>query len=112
MPIRYTALKSFYSFLFFHNIFKNPPPFHEGALLASGPNAASIHAYASDKKIREGEMVVVDLGARYKGYYSDMTITIPIGKLNKDERKVLEFVKNLKSETIEHIMAILKSFGG
>jgi len=57
-------------------------------------------------------MVVVDLGARYKGYYSDMTITIPIGKLNKDERKVLEFVKNLKSETIEHIMAILKSFGG
>jgi len=32
-------------------------------------------------------MVVVDLGARYKGYYSDMTITIPIGKLNKDGLK-------------------------
>ncbi|ODS34946.1 MAG: hypothetical protein A7316_04760 [Candidatus Altiarchaeales archaeon WOR_SM1_86-2] len=85
------------------------PPFHEGALLASGSNAASIHAYASDKKIREGEMVVVDLGARYRGYYSDMTRTIPIGKLNKDERKVLEFVKNLKSETIDYIREGMKA---
>ena len=58
------------------------PPFHEGALLASGSNAAGIHAYASGKKIREGELVVVDLGARYKGYYSDMTRTIPVGTLN------------------------------
>ena len=48
-------------------------------------------------------MVVVDLGARHKGYYSDMTRTIPIGTLNKDDRKVLEFVKNLKAETIDYI---------
>jgi len=85
------------------------PPFHEGALLASGSNASNIHSYASDKKIREGEMVVVDLGARYKGYYSDMTRTIPVGKLGKEEQEVFELVKNLELETIDHIGVDMKA---
>lgn len=78
------------------------PPFKEGMLLASGRNGADIHAKPGMKKIGRG-LVVADLGARYSGYYSDMTRTIPIGKLNSKEMEILEFVKNLEIEAIDRL---------
>lgn len=78
------------------------PSFREGMLLASGGNSADIHAKPSMKKIEDG-LVVVDLGAKYSGYYSDMTRTIPVGRLSLKEKKILEFVKNLEMETIDRL---------
>ena len=85
------------------------PPFEQGMILASGPNAANIHALATEKKIMEGDMVVADLGACYGGYHSDMTRTIPIGTLNKAEQKVFEFVKNLELEAIDEVEVGVKA---
>jgi len=81
------------------------PPFECGMLLASGENASKIHGFPAQKKIKEGELVVVDLGARYGNYYSDMTRTIPAGKLkqNSEQAKVYEFIKNLQQELIDWI---------
>ncbi len=79
------------------------PPFGEGMLLASGPGGANIHAHAGMKKIREGEIVVVDLGARVKGYYSDMTRTIPVGKPDPLAEEILQFTENLEAEAIDRI---------
>jgi len=78
------------------------PPFNDGMLLASGPRGADIHARASCSRIGRG-LVVVDLGAKYKGYYSDMTRTLPVGGLIRRERVLLEFVENLKDETIDSL---------
>ena len=49
-------------------------------IVASGPNAALPHAQPSDRVIKTGEPVTIDLGARYMGYCSDMTRTFIIGK--------------------------------
>jgi len=51
------------------------PPFDDGMLLSSGEGSADIHARASRRRIKKGSTVVVDLGGRYCGYYSDMTRT-------------------------------------
>ncbi len=79
------------------------PPFGEGMLLASGASGADVHAHAGTKRICLGSLVVVDLGARYQGYYSDMTRTLAVGKLGKKEGELLEFVENLELETIDRV---------
>ena len=79
------------------------PPFDEGALLASGFNAARIHAYPTEKKINYGDLVVVDLGAKYRGYFSDMTRTIPVGKISNEAKTAFEFIKELEVKLIEKL---------
>jgi len=78
------------------------PPFNDGMLLASGRGSADIHAKAGSRKIARG-LVVVDLGAKYGGYYSDMTRTLAVGGISCSERRVLEHVENLKDEVIDSI---------
>jgi Xaa-Pro aminopeptidase len=51
-------------------------------IVASGVNASMPHAAASDKVIKNQEMVIIDLGASYSGYNSDLTRTIFLGKIN------------------------------
>ncbi len=48
-------------------------------IVASGPNAALPHARPSERRIEEGELVVVDFGAEIDGYRSDMTRTLCVG---------------------------------
>jgi len=49
-------------------------------IVAAGPNAAEPHHHPSPRKIGNGELVVVDFGARVDGYCSDMTRTIRTGR--------------------------------
>jgi len=49
-------------------------------IVGSGPNGAMAHAEPSDRQIREGELIVLDLGARVDGYCSDLTRTICLGE--------------------------------
>ena len=49
-------------------------------IIASGPNAAKPHHGISDREIRAGEPIVCDFGAKYKGYCSDITRTVCLGK--------------------------------
>jgi Xaa-Pro aminopeptidase len=49
-------------------------------IVASGPNGSMPHAHASDRPIQRGELITIDMGARYKGYCADMTRTICLGE--------------------------------
>src|SRR5512145_786338 len=44
-------------------------------IVSGGPNAANPHASPSDRKLRAGDLLVVDWGAAYDGYISDLTRT-------------------------------------
>lgn len=48
-------------------------------IVASGPNGAKPHARPSDRRVQEGELVVLDFGALVDGYHSDMTRTVCVG---------------------------------
>jgi Xaa-Pro aminopeptidase len=50
------------------------------SIVASGPNSSMPHAHASQRKIQAGELITIDMGARYKGYCADMTRTICLGE--------------------------------
>ena len=49
-------------------------------IVASGPHGSMPHAHAGQRQIRPGEMVTIDMGARYRGYCADMTRTICLGE--------------------------------
>jgi Xaa-Pro aminopeptidase len=50
------------------------------SIVASGPNASVPHAVPSDRRIAEGEVLKIDIGARVAGYCSDMTRTVCLGQ--------------------------------
>lgn len=49
-------------------------------IVASGPNGSMPHAHASQRRIQRGELITIDMGARYRGYCADMTRTICLGE--------------------------------
>lgn len=55
------------------------------SIVAFGENGSKPHAHRSERKLRRGEFVTMDFGAKYKGYCSDMTRTVALGAV--DERK-------------------------
>ncbi len=63
-------------------------------IIASGPNAAKPHHHPTDRPIGAGEPVVMDFGARYMGYNSDMTRTICLGEPDEMFRIVYDTVLN------------------
>jgi Xaa-Pro dipeptidase len=62
-------------------------------IIASGAASAFPHGSCSDRTIRGGDLVVVDLGATYNFYRSDMTRTFTAGKPSEKQRKIYETVK-------------------
>ncbi|MCP4649925.1 MAG: aminopeptidase P family protein [PVC group bacterium] len=52
-------------------------------IVASGLNAAMPHAKTTNKKIQKNEPIIVDAGANYKGYKSDLTRTFFLGKMTQ-----------------------------
>jgi len=52
------------------------------SIVAGGPNAAKPHHGTSDRPIREGDCLILDFGALYDGYHSDMTRTALLGDVD------------------------------
>jgi Xaa-Pro dipeptidase len=61
-------------------------------IVATGANGAEPHHYTDQTVIQKGDMVVMDFGCTYKGYYSDITRTICIGPATDEQREVYETV--------------------
>ncbi len=55
-------------------------------IVASGPNGAVPHHLPGERTIQQGDLVIVDVGARVDGYRSDMTRTFCIGPMTADQR--------------------------
>ena len=72
-------------------------------IVASGKRAALPHGIAGEKKIKKGEFVVIDYGARYQGYHSDETQTVVVGKPTSKQKKVYQAVKDAQESAFEAI---------
>ena len=63
-------------------------------IVASGPNGASPHHETGDRRIADGDTVVLDFGGAMRGYRSDITRTVHVGpKAGRDEQKVHDVVR-------------------
>jgi len=72
-------------------------------IVASGERSSLPHGRATTKVIREGEPVVLDLTARYNGYYSDMTRTIFVKTSSSELRRIYLAVKEAQEEAVDKV---------
>ncbi len=74
-------------------------------IVASGKNSADPHYEGSNKKIKAGEMVVIDIGARYKNYDADMTRMVFVGKAPAKYKNLYSLVLQTQQKAIAECKA-------
>ncbi|WP_417884752.1 aminopeptidase P N-terminal domain-containing protein [Zunongwangia sp.] len=68
-------------------------------IIASGNNANVLHYTENNQQCKAGELILLDTGAEYANYSSDMTRTIPVsGKFTDRQKQVYNAVNNVKNE--------------
>lgn len=73
-------------------------------IVASGENSALPHAKPSEKKIKSGEPIIIDIGLKYDGYSCDMTRTVFLGKVNDEFKKVYQIVYSAQKKAIDFLI--------
>ncbi|MDD5348218.1 MAG: Xaa-Pro peptidase family protein [Candidatus Omnitrophica bacterium] len=69
-------------------------------IVASGPNSSYPHHLTSERKLKEREPVLIDLGVEYKGYKSDLTRVILLGKIKPSIRRIYDIVLEAQARAI------------
>jgi Xaa-Pro aminopeptidase len=68
------------------------------SIVGSGPNATTLHYNANDRFIERGDVVVMDIGASYKGYSADVTRTLPAdGTFSPEQRSIYQLVRDAQA---------------
>ena len=74
-----------------------------GSIVASGPNTANPHAVPSDRVVQKGDFVLMDYGAGYRDYRSDMTRTVVLGEPTDKQREIYDLVQRTHEECVRAI---------
>jgi Xaa-Pro aminopeptidase len=72
-------------------------------IVAGGPNAALPHARPGERKLAEGDLVVLDFGGVYDSYCVDLTRTVSIGAASPRVREVYEAVRLAHDQAIQAV---------
>ncbi len=72
-------------------------------IVASGYRGALPHGTASDKLIARGDLVTIDFGCRLNGYHSDETVTLAIGTVDPQLRRIYETVLEARHRALDGI---------
>lgn len=72
-------------------------------IAVSGPNTSLCHGVPTDRPVKEGEFVLMDYGATYDGYHSDMTRTVCVGRPTEKMEKVYAIVLDAQLKALAAI---------
>jgi len=72
------------------------------SIIGGGDNATILHYVENNMPLKDGDLILIDAGAEYEGYASDITRTFPVnGKFSKPQREVYDVVLEVQNECIE-----------
>ncbi len=88
-----------------HYLFRSNGCLRTGfAVIGSGPNSPILHHFNNDRLMKEGELLLIDIGALYKGSSTDLTRTIPVsGKFSPEQKKVYNIVLEAERKAISMV---------
>lgn len=67
-------------------------------IVGSGPNSTTLHYNADDRFMNDGDVVVMDIGASYRGYAADVTRTVPVnGVFSPTQREIYQAVRDAQA---------------
>jgi Xaa-Pro aminopeptidase len=74
------------------------------SIVGAGANATVLHYISNTGELRDGELLLIDAGAEYKGYASDITRTFPInGRYTKAQREIYDLVLETQMACVEMV---------
>lgn len=74
-------------------------------IVASGLHSSMPHAIPDEKKLATGDFITMDFGCIYKGYCSDMTRTVVLGKANEKQKEIYQLVLRAQEAALHGICA-------
>jgi len=66
-------------------------------------NEEVVHGMPSERVLKEGDIVSLDFGAIYKGFYGDAAITYPVGRISEDASKLVRVTRESLHKGIENV---------
>lgn len=73
------------------------------SIIGGGDNATILHYVENNMPLKDGDLLLIDAGAEYKGYASDITRTFPVnGKFTQAQREVYDVVLDVQLKCIEY----------
>ncbi len=89
-----------------HEFIRNKSVHAYTPIIASGANACVLHYVNNNQKCKKGDLVLMDFGAEYANYASDLTRTIPVsGKFTKRQKDVYNAVLRIMKESTKLLVA-------
>ncbi|MGI8898468.1 MAG: Xaa-Pro aminopeptidase [Pyrinomonadaceae bacterium] len=74
------------------------------SIIGAGSNATILHYINNDGELKDGDLLLIDAGAEYKGYASDITRTFPInGRYTKAQREIYDLVLEAQMACVEMV---------
>ena len=72
-------------------------------IVSSGPRTAYPHSFVSNRVIGKGDFVMLDIGAVYRGYFSDITRTLVMGRPNSKQAEIYRTVLSAHNAALEEV---------
>ncbi len=73
------------------------------AALCTSVNQVIVHGIPSDYKLKKGDIISLDLGIKYQGFFSDMSITVPVGQIKPEVSRLIEVTEKSLELAIENV---------
>ncbi len=73
------------------------------ATLCTSINEEIVHAVPSDRALKEGDILSLDLGILYQGFHTDMAITVPVGEINPEAGRLIKVTKKALKRGIKKV---------
>jgi methionyl aminopeptidase len=64
------------------------------ASICTSVNDQVVHGIPGSYGLREGDIIGIDFGVIYQGYYADMAVTLPVGNVSRDAQRLIEVTKS------------------
>lgn len=74
------------------------------ACLCASINEEIVHGIPSDRELKEGDIISLDLGIFYKGFHTDMAVTLPVGKVNPEAARLIRVTKKALKKGIKEVI--------
>lgn len=84
----------------FKNYQPNGAPYPFPASICASVNDEVVHGIPSQRKLKEGEIVKLDVGAIFKGYHADSAITVGVGRINTRAHQLLQVTQDCLTAAI------------
>ena len=71
--------------------------------LCTSINEEIVHAVPSKRILKEGDILSIDFGVKYKGFHSDMAVTVPIGEVSPELKRLIKVTKKSLKRGIRNV---------